>query len=160
MFRYFPRRVELHCAWLSLAKSYIFNTNQTAGRSRRLLILDSHSSHINLQFIEQCDQLRILLMVLAPHSTNWLQPLDRSLFAPLARYNTNELNDLLTDSFAISVFKSRFRSIFWPAWQEVFSLTISNPGLPIQVFRHTVLQSSFLNLYPSNQNEFCLPPKG
>ena len=128
LFCCFPRRVEFHCAWLSLARSYISNPNQTAGRSRRLLILDGHSSHINLQFIEQCDQLRILLMVLAPHSTNWLQPLDRSLFAPLARYNTNELNDLLTDSFAICVFKSRFRSILWLAWQEDSSSTDIQSG--------------------------------
>jgi hypothetical protein len=104
-------------------------TSQLAGRGRRLLIVDGHSSHINLQFIELCDQLRILLLILPPHSTHRLQPLDVSLFAPLARFYTNHLNSLLANSLGmVSMSKRSFWSIFWPAWQEAFSSTNIRSG--------------------------------
>ena len=94
----------------------------TKGRGRRLLIVDGHSSHINMEFISLCDQLRILLLVLPPHSTHRLQPLDVSLFAPLSRYYTNGLNDLMFNSLGIiSITKRAFWSVFWPAWQQAFS---------------------------------------
>ena len=71
------------------------NTSEKAGRSRRLLIVDGHSSHINLKFIDYADRNRILLAVLPPHSTHRLQPLDVSVFSPLATYYTEEVDDLL-----------------------------------------------------------------
>jgi hypothetical protein len=96
-------------------------TSQNA-RGRRLLIVDGHSSHVNMEFILLCDRLRILLLILPPHSTHRLQPLDVSLFAPLARYYTNGLNNLMFESLGIiSISKRSFWSIFWPAWQQAFS---------------------------------------
>ena len=93
-----------------------------AGRGRRLLIVDGHSSHVNMQFIEMCDKLRILLLILPPHTTHRLQPLDVSLFAPLARYYTNGLNQLMADSLGmVSITKRAFWHIFWPAWQQAFT---------------------------------------
>ena len=52
-------------------------TKEKVNRSRRLLIVDGHSSHFNLE----CDRRRILVLVLPPHSTHRLQPLDIKLFA-------------------------------------------------------------------------------
>ena len=96
-------------------------TSEIAKRGRRLLIVDGHSSHVNLQFIELCDQLRILLLILPPHSTHRLQPLDVSLFAPLARFYTNNLNNLIANSLGmISMSKRSFWGVFWPAWKEAF----------------------------------------
>lgn len=98
------------------------HTSQVAGRARRLLIVDGHSSHVNLRFIDLCDSMRILLLILPSHSTHRLQPLDVSLFAPLARYYTNGLNTLMTSSLGmVSMSKRAFWSVFWPAWQEAFS---------------------------------------
>ena len=97
-------------------------TSQLARRGRRLLIVDSHSSYINLRFIELCDRLRILLLILPPHSTYRLQPLDILLFVPLARFYTNNLNSLITNSLGISSISKRdFWSMFWPAWQDAFT---------------------------------------
>ena len=106
---------ELGLHWLqSIFQRY---TKDIAGRGRRLLIVDGHSSHVNLQFIELCDQLRVLLLVLPPHATHRLQPLDVSLFAPLARYYTNGLNSLMANSLGlVSISKRNFWSVFWPAW--------------------------------------------
>ncbi|KAM4063362.1 DDE superfamily endonuclease [Hirsutella rhossiliensis] len=61
------------------------------GRDYRLLITDGHSSHINTDFLEWCDQHRIIVAVFPPHSTHRLQPLDVSLFGPLSTAYTNQL---------------------------------------------------------------------
>ena len=75
-----------------------YTAPKTKGR-RRLLIVDGHSSYVNMKFINLCDQLRILLLVLPSHSTHRLQPLDVSLFASLASYYTDGLNQLLNQEF-------------------------------------------------------------
>jgi hypothetical protein len=69
---------------------HIFNrhTKAKASNYRRLLIVNSHNSHVNMRFINYCDQNRILLAILPPHSTYRLQSLDIGLFAPLAQYYT------------------------------------------------------------------------
>jgi len=101
----------------------VFNCHTDKGsRVRRLLIVDGHSSHVNMDFINLCDDLRIILLILPPHSTHRLQPLDVSLFAPLASFYTNGLNQLMFNSLGmVSMSKRAFWSIFWPAWQSAFS---------------------------------------
>lgn len=84
-------------------------TKERAGRSRRLLIVDGHSSHVNPQFLDLCERLCILVLILPPHSTHRLQPLDVSLFSPLATYYTKGLNDLMMNSLAmVSMSKRAF----------------------------------------------------
>ncbi|XP_044720130.1 DDE superfamily endonuclease domain-containing protein [Hirsutella rhossiliensis] len=55
------------------------------GRDYRLLITDGHSSHVNMDFLEWCDQHRIIVAVFPPHSTHRLQPLDVSLWPSFDR---------------------------------------------------------------------------
>ena len=75
-----------------------------------------------MKFINACDELRILLLILPSHSTHRLQPLDVSLFAPLATFYTNGLNQLLSNSLGmVSMTKRAFWSIFWPAWRQAFT---------------------------------------
>ena len=47
-------------------------TRALAGHRRRLLIVDGHLSHVNLEFLEACDRLRILVLILPPYSTHRL----------------------------------------------------------------------------------------
>ena len=47
-------------------------TRAKAGRGRRLLIVDGHSSHVNMEFIRACDRLKILLLILPPYFTYYL----------------------------------------------------------------------------------------
>lgn len=97
-------------------------TAPTAGNRRRLLLVDGHNSHMNLQFVEECDKLRIILIILPPHSTHQLQPLDVGLFSPLSTKYTNELNMLMFNSLGlISMSKRVFWRLFWPAWQQAFT---------------------------------------
>ena len=53
---------------------------------------------MNLKFINYADENRIILAVLSPHSTHRLQPLDISLFSPLATYYSQGIDDLLASS--------------------------------------------------------------
>ena len=73
----------LGLVWLE--KVFERHTKQKCrGTRRRLLLVDGHSSHVNMKFIELADRLRILVMILPPHSTHRLQPLDVGLFQLLA----------------------------------------------------------------------------
>jgi hypothetical protein len=68
--------------WL---KRVFDRSTKAKGRSGyRLLILDGHGPHLTMDFIECCDQNRILLLMYPPHSTHTLQPLDIVMFKPLS----------------------------------------------------------------------------
>ena len=60
------------------------NTRPTTRSTKRLLIVDGHSSHINLAFINQAYRFGIIILIFPPHSTHRLQPLDLNCFLPLA----------------------------------------------------------------------------
>jgi DDE superfamily endonuclease len=92
------------------------------GRDYRLLFLDGHSSHINMRFIEFCDQNKILLMAYPPHSTHRLQPLDVSLFNPLANFYSQNLDNWLLRSYGTcSMSKRHFWGLFKPAFDAAFT---------------------------------------
>ncbi|TKA61203.1 hypothetical protein B0A49_13293 [Cryomyces minteri] len=98
------------------------NTRQKAARSRRLLIVDGHNSHLNLRFIDYADRNRILLAILPPHSTHRLQPLDVGLFAPLATYYTQGIDALLASSQGlVRTTKRQFWKLFCEAWERSFT---------------------------------------
>jgi len=90
-------------------------TKEKAGNRRRLLIVDGHSSYVNLQFIEWADQHRILLMILPPHSTHRLQPLDVGLFQPLATAYSNQISNLMSMGQG---YVSMNKALFWPMFKE------------------------------------------
>ena len=54
----------------------------------RLLLLDGHGSHCTKEFIDYCDEKKIIPFCLPPHSTHLLQPLDVVVFQPLKHYHT------------------------------------------------------------------------
>jgi hypothetical protein len=98
------------------------HTRDKAGNRRRLLIVDGHSSHVNMAFINLAHKLRILLLILPPHSTHRLQPLDVGLFSPLARYYTNSLNELMYNSHGVvSMSKRLFLPFFRASWVKAFT---------------------------------------
>jgi len=54
----------------------------------QLLILDGHSSHESLAILETAMKERIEILALPPHTTHYLQPLDRTVFGPFNKaYN-------------------------------------------------------------------------
>lgn len=97
-------------------------TKDKAGNRRRLLILDGHSSHVNMAFIDSAHNKRIIVMILPPHSTHRLQPLDVGLFGPLSTAYSHQLNTLIHNSMGlVSMTKRLFWPLFWQAWTEAFT---------------------------------------
>jgi DDE superfamily endonuclease len=56
-----------------------------------MLLLDGHKSHYTLEFIKFYIIKKIILLVLPPHTTHLLQPLDVAIFQPLAKYYSVEV---------------------------------------------------------------------
>jgi hypothetical protein len=61
---------------------------------RRLLLLDGHGSHLIAKFIAFCLDKNIDLVCLPPHTSHLLQPPDISLFSPLKRALSAEIEKL------------------------------------------------------------------
>jgi hypothetical protein len=98
---------ELGLQWLQ--KVFHPHTKDKAGNRRRLLIVDGHSSHVNMKFIEWADAQRIILLILPLHSTHRLQPLDVSLFSPLSIAYSKQITQLIFDSLGlVSISKRHF----------------------------------------------------
>jgi hypothetical protein len=62
-------------------------------KAPRLLIVDGHESHCSIEFIEFCDEHFISLLILPPHTTHLLQPLDVGIFGPLSKAYSRILDD-------------------------------------------------------------------
>jgi len=60
-------------------------TRTKANGQYRLLVYDGHDSHISGSFIAHCLQNRIILLILPPHTSHLLQPLDVAIFGPLKK---------------------------------------------------------------------------
>jgi hypothetical protein len=82
---------ELGFQWLTTVFDRYTKTKARNGRDWRLLLVDGHNSHLNIRFLNWCEQHRIIIMVYPPHLTHRLQPLDVSVFGPLSQYYSNKL---------------------------------------------------------------------
>jgi DDE superfamily endonuclease/Tc5 transposase DNA-binding domain len=65
-------------------------TREKAAGRQRLLIADGHGSHIQANFIAYCMENDIDLLILPPHCSHVLQPLDVGVFAAFKRRYTGE----------------------------------------------------------------------
>jgi len=59
----------------------------------RLLIMDGHTSHTNIDFVEFCWNHKIIPICLPPHSTHFLQPLDLVIFSVLKRLYSAKVDE-------------------------------------------------------------------
>jgi hypothetical protein len=53
----------------------------------RMLIMDSHSSHLTMEFIDYCWNFQIIPFKLIAHSTHLLQPCDVGFFHPMKQHH-------------------------------------------------------------------------
>ena len=96
----------------------------TASKSRgtRLLLVDGHSSHVNLAFLDYAASNRIVVLVLPPHSTHRLQPLDIGLFGPLAKAYDRQIQDFMLEYQGfVGLAKRDFYGLFRGAWLASFT---------------------------------------
>jgi hypothetical protein len=97
-------------------------TRKRARNHPRLLVVAGHSSHVNMEFIKICDELGIIFLILPPHSTHRLQPLDLGLFLPLARKYTSALTTHMFVTVRLSsISKRSFWMLFKPSWDASFT---------------------------------------
>ncbi|KAH5177126.1 hypothetical protein HBI67_211460 [Parastagonospora nodorum] len=110
---------DIGLAWLK--QVFDRSTKAKARSSYRLLILDGHGSHLSMDFIEYCDQNRILLMVYPPHSTHTLQPLDVVMFKPLSSAYSAQVASFMERSQGLtSMSKRDFYPMFIAACEASF----------------------------------------
>lgn len=84
--------------------------------------MDGHGSHLNLKFLNWCEEHKVLRVVYPPHSTHRLQPLDVSDFAPLANAYSQELDRSLRHSEGrTAISKRHFFCLFWAAFEKAFT---------------------------------------
>jgi hypothetical protein len=74
---------EIGIKWLK--NQFIPETEKRQKGAYRLLVLNSHRSHLTPQFDEICAQNNIILICMPAHSSHLLQPLNVSIFASLKR---------------------------------------------------------------------------
>jgi hypothetical protein len=97
------------------------STKAKARSSYRLLILDGHGSHLTKDFIDYCDQNRILLMIYPPHLTHTLQPLDVVMFKPLASAYSGQVAAFMERCQGLtSMSKRDFYPMSMTAWEVSF----------------------------------------
>jgi hypothetical protein len=109
----------LGLAWLE--QVFDRETKKKARQKWRLLILDGHGSNITNDFIDFCDDNKILLCIFPPHSAHTLQALDVVMFSPMASSYSQELSWFLHRSQGlIGVKKGDFFPIFWVVWMRTF----------------------------------------
>jgi hypothetical protein len=85
-------------AWLEQVYDCCTKKKARYGRDWRLLIIDGHGSHLTMDFINYCDEHRILLAIMPPHSTHTLQPLDVVMFKLLSTAYSSALTTHLHKS--------------------------------------------------------------
>jgi hypothetical protein len=105
-----------------LEKVFEPHTKPKVGRRWRILIVDGHSSYVNMGFLQWANEHRIIVHILPPHSTHKLQLLDVGLFNPLVTSYQKQLNKLMHNGQGIvSMTKRLFYPVFHDAWTEAFT---------------------------------------
>ena len=127
-----------------------FNAHTEARKrgSRRLLILDGHSSHHSIRFEDYCKENNIITLCMPPHSSHILQPLDVACFGPLKVAYSRQIERKMRAGVS-HITKEDFLAVYYPT--HLAALTLSN------------IQNGFeaVGLVPHNPDEVLslLPPK-
>ena len=124
----------------------------------QLLLLDGHSSHETLGLIEKARRAEVILLTLPPHTTHWLNPLDKTVFAPLEKDYNRVCSEFMATSTSAVVNKWEWPRLFNLAY--IRSMTESNIISGFQacgvhpVNRHKIPMQAF---HPSSVTDTALP---
>jgi hypothetical protein len=140
---------EIGVTWLK----QVFLRHTKCGNEWRLLIVDGHSSHLNMAFITICEEEKVILAILPPHSTHRLQPLDVGVFSPLAKAYSDSLDRFIQHGNGWEKMnKANFWAVFYPAWCEAltakniksaFEATGIHPFRPDAVLQHLTIDPNW-----------------
>jgi len=131
----------------------------------RLLILDGHGSHIDIDFLWECKQHKVELLYLPAHSSHILQPLDLAPFSVIKSNYRRQIQELSSLDDAAPVKKERFIHCYNQAREAGFSERVVRAGWrasglsPFNISQ--VIQSSQITdrpITPPPQNRPPQPP--
>ena len=117
---------ELTMQWLK--KAFLQETKPVEDEWR-LLILDGHSTHDNIDFMYECFQNKVACLFLLSHSSHVLQPLDLSIFSPLKTYYRQEVTAFGLTVDSAPVLKAMFVTCYDRAYVKAFTPKNIKSGL-------------------------------
>ena len=94
----------------------------------RMLILDGHGSHVDLEFLWICKQNKVRLLFLPAHSSHVLQPLDLSVFSVVKRFYRQQIQELSYLDDAAPVKKERFITAYHAARESAITERVIRAG--------------------------------
>jgi len=112
-------------AWL---KHFDAHTKTRTQGAYRLLIIDGHESHNSIDFRDYCKEAKIITILMPPHSSHLLQPLDVGCFSPLKKAYGTEISALAA---------TRVTKVDKPAFLQAYKKAY------FKVFQRENIQSSF-----------------
>ncbi|KAK7177393.1 transposase [Paraphaeosphaeria sporulosa] len=111
-----------------LRRIFIPETAPDNDQQYQLLVLDGHSSHVDIEFLWICKINRIQLLFLPPHSTHVLQPLDLSGFSIIKSNYRNQLRDLSSYNDAAPIKKEQLIQYYHLAREEGLTERVISTG--------------------------------
>ena len=115
---------ELFFEFGKLFVKHLKDKNLVDGRPH-LLLLDSHYSHLyNLEFLSLMKENNIHVFAIPPHTSHWLQPLDRGVFSSFKSAWQHEMRLFTRSTAGRKLDKKDFFVVFTPAYTK--SLTVEN----------------------------------
>ncbi|CBQ70083.1 related to transposase [Sporisorium reilianum SRZ2] len=126
----------------------------------RLLLLDGHGSHVSSNFINVCWARNIAPMCFPPHVTHIMQPLDVSVFRPIAQAYTRQVNKINTNADHIDC--TQFVNMYNKARKEVLTQGLarrafSDSGLTINPTPDKILARANLADTSEASRQMLLP---
>jgi hypothetical protein len=129
------------------------------GESRpQLLILDGHKSHSSLSLLTAAKEADIHLLALPPHTTHFLQPLDKGIFKSLKTHYNSECSKFLATSSQNQITHHTWPHLFNTAYQQYITQHIIQSSFkctgiyPLNraMMVHTTSTQSVSSQYPAN----------
>ncbi|CAB3231899.1 unnamed protein product [Arctia plantaginis] len=103
-----------------------FNRYRTPGKV--VLILDGHASHTSYSVVDLCDSFEIELVLLPPHTSHALQPLDVSFFKPLKTYYHQKATSWQHSHPNQGITKVAFGALYQQAWNQAATVGNATKG--------------------------------
>ena len=97
----------------------------------QVLIFDQHHSHEVYELLELAVHENITLITLPPHTSHWLQPLDKGCFGPLTKCYHSACTEFMAQNRQADVTKATFARLFCGAWSKSMSVANVRSGFRV-----------------------------
>lgn len=83
-----------------------------------LLIMDNHESHLSVSGLDYCKTNGIVVLTLPPHTSNKLQPLDRTVFGPFKKFFNQAVDSWLINHPGQTITIYDLPKLCYSAWDR------------------------------------------